>query len=243
MDSKFIVYQTVCTVNNKIYVGVHESTSDKFDGYIGCGVFINSPSTYKNPKTAFQYAVKKYGPKKFIRTTIAEFDNEKDAYALEGKLVNEEFISREDVYNLALGGTMGYRKENNPRKKEVHMYSLDGEYIRSFESVNEAGRFLNPNARGAGHLPRAIKLGHQYLGYQFSYEKVPFMKKLNAMKNRLTVEKPYVGKKVARCNNDWEVLQIYDTMTDCVKDGYKNAKQVALGKRNFCKGFRFKYLD
>lgn len=33
------------------------------------------------------------------------------------------------------------------------------------------------------------------------------------------------------------------TITDCVKAGYKNAKQVALGKRNVCKGFVFKYLD
>lgn len=32
-------------------------------------------------------------------------------------------------------------------------------------------------------------------------------------------------------------------MTDCVKAGYKNVKLVALGKRNFCKGFVFKYLD
>ena len=32
-------------------------------------------------------------------------------------------------------------------------------------------------------------------------------------------------------------------MTDCVKAGYKNAKLVALEKRNQCKGYSFKYLN
>ena len=32
-------------------------------------------------------------------------------------------------------------------------------------------------------------------------------------------------------------------MTDCVKAKYKNAKLVTQGKRNSCKGYKFKYLD
>ena len=38
---KYIVYCTTCTANNKIYVGVHRTNPDVFDGYIGNGVFIN----------------------------------------------------------------------------------------------------------------------------------------------------------------------------------------------------------
>lgn len=30
---KYIVYQTICLANNKIYVGVHGTESDEFDGY------------------------------------------------------------------------------------------------------------------------------------------------------------------------------------------------------------------
>ena len=87
---KYIVYQTVSKVNNKIYVGVHKTeTPEQFDGYLGCGVYIYRPSSYMNPKTHFQYAVKKYGIKNFIRTTLKELDNENDAYALEAELVNE----------------------------------------------------------------------------------------------------------------------------------------------------------
>ena len=32
-------------------------------------------------------------------------------------------------------------------------------------------------------------------------------------------------------------------MTSCVKDGYKNAKLVAEGKRSHCNGYVFKYIN
>ena len=106
---KYIVYQTVNKVNNKIYVGVHGTeTPDEFDGYIGNGISIYRPATYLNPKTPFQYAVKKYGVKAFIRTTLKIFDEEEDAYKMEAEIVNEDFLKREDVYNLALGGRLNY---------------------------------------------------------------------------------------------------------------------------------------
>ena len=54
---------------------------------------------------------------------------------------------------------------------------------------------------------------------------------------------PNTGKKVGRFDDNDILLEIFNTMTDCIKAGYKNAKQVALGKRNYCKGYKFKYLD
>ena len=75
---------------------------------------------------------------------------------------NSDFLKREDVYNLALGGRLPDCA--NPRRK-VYMYDLEGNYEREFDSVNSAGRFLKPSAAGAGHLPRAIKEGHQFLGH------------------------------------------------------------------------------
>jgi hypothetical protein len=238
---KYIVYQTVCKVNNKIYIGVHGTTNPEiFDGYIGNGISIYKPSTYMNPKTPFQYAIKKYGIKSFIRTTLKIFENEVDAYDLERWLVDEQFLKREDTYNLILGGQSEV-KNANPKKK-IYMYDLDGNFEMEFDGVNEAGRYLNQKAKGAGHLSRAIKKGHQYLGHQFSYEKVPFMKKLRHL-NRTSIEKPYIRKKVGKFDDNNNLLETFETMTDCVKAGYKNAKLVAQGKREHCKGFIFKYLD
>lgn len=235
---KYIVYQTTSKVNNKIYIGVHKTEDpDKFDGYLGCGVYIYRPSSYMHPKTHFQYAVKKYGVKNFIRTTIKIFDTEKEAYKMEAEIVNQEFIEREDTYNLVLGG-----RDTSQFMVKVYMYNLDGEFEMEFESLIAAAKYLNPDAIG-GHLPRAIKNRHQFLGHQFSYEKVDNIGPIKAMKNRTTVEKPYTGGKVGRYDSIGNLLEVFETMTDCVKAGYKNAKLVALGKRNFCKGFVFKYLD
>ena len=37
----YIVYQTVNTVNHKIYIGIHQTASLEFDGYLGNGIWIN----------------------------------------------------------------------------------------------------------------------------------------------------------------------------------------------------------
>ena len=236
---KYIVYQTINKVNNKIYIGVHGTQHENiFDGYIGCGVDIYRPASYLNPKTPFQCAVKKYGPKAFTRTTLQIFDNEEDAYKLESELVNEEFIKRDDTYNLILGG-----RDISQFMVKVYMYDLEGNFEREFESLIAAAKYLNPDATGGGHLPRAIKNRHQFLGHQFSYDKVDNIGPIKAMKNRLHIEKAYSGGKVGRFDKEGNLLETFETMTDCVKAGYKNAKQVALGKRNVCKGFVFKYLD
>lgn len=237
---KYIVYQTTNKINNKIYIGVHGTmTPDQFDGYIGCGVDIFRPATYLHPNTPFKYAVKKYGTSAFIRTTIQIFDSEDDAYKLEAELVNEQFIKREDTYNLILGGRS--TEYANPKVK-VYMYDLDGNFEMEFESVTDAAKYLDPICKGGGHLPRAIKQGHQFLGHQFSYQKLPYMKKLKH-RNITTVEKPNIGPKVGRYDDDGNLIEIYNTMTDCVKAGYKNAKLVAQGKREHCKGYVFKYLN
>lgn len=239
---KYIVYQTVNKINNKIYIGVHGTEMDEFDGYIGNGVSIYRPSTYAHPKTPFQYAIKKYGIKNFIRTTIKEFDNEQDAYNLEAQLVNEDFIRRDDVYNLALGGRLNCDNLHNP-KKEVHMYDLEGNYVRSFSGINIAAKTVNPNAINGSHISRAIKTGLVYQNYQWSYEKVSCMKKKKAKKQPKNIATPYTGPKVGRFDDNWNLLETFDTITDCRKAGYKNAQEVLKGRREHCLGFRFKYLD
>ena len=79
---KYIVYITTNVVNNKVYVGVHKTTTPEvFDGYLGCGTRVNS---YKSKKdTAFQKAVNKYGPNKFTRHTLFVFDTVEEANHIE----------------------------------------------------------------------------------------------------------------------------------------------------------------
>ena len=227
---KYIVYKTVNLVNNKIYIGVHGTYKDEFDGYIGCGVDIYRPSTYINPKTPFQCAVKKYGIENFKRTTIKEFSIMEEAYALEAELVNENFIKRKDVYNLALGGR--FHSENANPKREVHMYNLDGNYIKSFSSVTINGQTITCSA---------IREGYTYAQHQWSYDKLPCMKKRSAKRPKRfnTVNSPKVG----RFDNEGNLLEVFENLTACRKAGFSNANKVIQGERNHCNGYIFKYLD
>ena len=104
---KYVVYQTINIINNKIYIGYHKTLDPfKFDGYIGNGVNIHYPSTYMTPKWPFQMAVKKYGTDKFKRSVLYIFNTEEEALKKEAELVNKDFILRSDTYNLVEGGKL-----------------------------------------------------------------------------------------------------------------------------------------
>lgn len=148
---KFIVYCTTNIVNNKIYIGVHKTNPEKFDGYIGCGVYMSRPSTYERSITKFHYAVKKYGVHNFKRSIISIFDTEDEAYELESHIVNAGFLKRPDVYNTALGGTNG---SYIVTCKTIYQYDCEGNFIKEYKSISEAANYIN---RSLISLQRAIK--------------------------------------------------------------------------------------
>lgn len=142
MEYKWIVYITVNRCNGKFYIGVHKTINpDIFDNYIGGGIYSQAGAKYlqkknkkRNAEVAFVNAVVKYGYKNFKRTTIKVFDNEKDAYYLESVLVNEKLIASKQCYNMALGGRMTF----NCIEKKVYKFALDGEFLRSYKSIQDA---------------------------------------------------------------------------------------------------------
>ena len=248
MDSiyKWIVYLTVNTVNNKTYIGVHKTNTDAWDGYLGCGANIYRPSSYKKSKTPFQYAINKYGVDKFVRTTLFTFDDEVSAYKKEGELVTEDYVRNPNTYNLILGGRLNTNHAN--QYVEVHMYDIHGDYVRSFETVTEANKFLNVDATTSGHISRNIKKGYLTKGYQFSYEKLPFMKTYEKKSTKVSEEhkeklRNLKSKPVGRYTMEGILVETYPSLKACRLAGYTNAQGVIEGNRNHCKGFMFKYLS
>lgn len=135
---KYIVYQTTNLVNNKIYIGVHKTENPEvFDSYIGNGIMTTSPSSYMNPTTPFQYAVKKYGISAFRRTIIQIFDTAEEAFKLESQIVTYNFIKRKDTYNVALGGGGG-----SQAFIPIYQFDLNGNLIKKWNSIIEASEFL-----------------------------------------------------------------------------------------------------
>ena len=162
---KYIVYLTknkLEKVNgiNRIYIGVHATENPTiFDGYIGCGVYIKQPSTYINPKTPFQCAVKKYGINAFERQILFIYDNIEDAYKKEAELVDLNFLKLEYTYNACLGGSY----YNNYKK--LYQFSLDGELIKVWEYSKDAYDFYGyPIER----FKYAVNDKHPFLNFLWS---------------------------------------------------------------------------
>lgn len=90
----FIVYQTTNKINNKIYIGIHDTTRNLCNGfYFGSG-------------KALKQAIKKYGKENFERKTLYEFETLEEAAAKEREIVNEEFVNSNLNYNMTLGGNV-----------------------------------------------------------------------------------------------------------------------------------------
>ena len=122
----FTVYKITNILNSMIYIGVH-STEDLNDNYMGSG-------------TSIKADIKKYGRSNFIKEILYIFDNKDDMLQKEVEIVTEEFILREDTYNIRLGGQsyhainmvavlsehdkILYIHKNNPRYKSGELKSV-----------------------------------------------------------------------------------------------------------------------
>jgi hypothetical protein len=93
------VYRTVNKVNNKIYIGKHQTKVIE-DSYLGSGKLLKR-------------AIEKYGRKSFEKEILFVFDNETDMNAKEAELVDESFCLREDTYNVCFGGKGGWGLYNS----------------------------------------------------------------------------------------------------------------------------------
>jgi len=179
---KYIVYKTTNIVNNYIYIGVHKTLNPNvFDGYLGCGVRINKPTTYEKGKTCFQQAVKQFGYKNFRRETLSIFDTVEEAYELEGLIVNENFLARPDVYNMILGGQL-----NNTKGRRVYQYNIKtGIFEKEYETCVKASEYLNCSPQT---ISRGILNFYSVKGVILSYLKqdnidiTPYINKLESIK-------------------------------------------------------------
>ena len=103
------------------YIGKH-SSMDFNDDYFGSGIYLRS-------------AIKKYGRKDFKKEIICFFNNEIDSYLAEETIINEEFILREDTFNIKIGGygyALGYISVKD-KDGVVHRVKTDDPKILSGE--------------------------------------------------------------------------------------------------------------
>ena len=90
----YLIYKITNRLNNKFYVGKHK-TEDKDDAYFGSGILLDR-------------AVKKHGKENFVKELLVECATEEEMNQRETDIVDEDFIARDDTYNVMLGGNGGW---------------------------------------------------------------------------------------------------------------------------------------
>ncbi len=98
----YLIYKITNRLDNKFYVGKHK-TENKDDGYFGSGILI-------------ERAVTKHGKENFVKEILFDLPTEEEMNQTEADIVDEDFVAREDTYNLMVGGYGGFSFVNKSGK-------------------------------------------------------------------------------------------------------------------------------
>jgi len=102
----YIIYKTTNNINEKIYIGKHKTNNLK-DGYYGSG-------------TILKLAIEKYGIENFSVEILHYLNSEEEMNSKEEEIVNENFVRRDDNYNIAVGGNGGFYLVNKEGRNHLH---------------------------------------------------------------------------------------------------------------------------
>ncbi len=174
----FIIYQTTNKINGKIYIGKHK-TVDLDDGYLGSG-------------TLLLRAISKYGIENFEREVLHFLDSEEEMNTKERELVNEEFLKRDDVYNLKIGGEGGFDFLN---RNQLNNANKDRKAI---------GRKIGKQLKGRKHPERGERLKRLHEEGKIRYDTFTGKTHTESAKAILSEKgKRYVGEANSQFGSFW----------------------------------------
>lgn len=104
MTTIYFIYKITNKLNGKIYIGQHK-TNNIDDGYMGSGIHLKN-------------AIEKHGIENFEREILCYADDEDHLDLLEREFVDEEFVLREDTYNMVVGGGKGWSAVHTSEGRE-----------------------------------------------------------------------------------------------------------------------------
>lgn len=94
----YTVYKVTNQITGKIYIGCHK-TLDLDDSYMGSGKYLKRSQ-------------EKHGMHNFTKEILFVYDNSKDMFSKEAELVNADFVTEENTYNIKVGGCGGFQYVN-----------------------------------------------------------------------------------------------------------------------------------
>ena len=211
-----LIYKITNLVNGKIYIGKH-STRDLYDDYMGSG-------------KAIRVAVNKYGAQNFEKVIIDCLTTEHKAYLKEAEIVDENFVTRSDTYNMKCGGdgfsTYDVSGEKNP------MYGRRGENSPNYGEKNGMyGKKHSQVTRDKISKNHADVSGEKNPMYGRRGENSPIFGKKNWMFGRREENCPFFGEKSPWYGKHHTQEARYK-MSEAAKGKYVGEKNPMYGKHH-----------
>lgn len=145
----YTVYKTTHLSSGKTYIGMH-ATENPDDSYLGSGNLISR-------------AIKKHGREAFSKEVLFVFATPEEMIAKEKELVTEEFISRDETYNLNVGGDGGWFRANQVYTSAMRTSSLRKALDKQKELVQGDSPFRSARREQGARLTKWC----QEHGYSF----------------------------------------------------------------------------
>lgn len=255
------IYKVTNQKNGKIYIGQTSRTIEERWNQHKRNAFQDNNLEYQNK---FHRAIRKYGIGGFIieqQEKIIATNTEE----LHQKLNDAEtkwilhFDSKDNGYNSSLGGDYnpmrGVKGKDNPCSVKVNQYTLDGKYIKTWDSFADIIRELGDGNYAKVCSPKRLEFrkvtAKGYVWRHFTddpkCEGIKISQKeldIRNAKNQAPPIRPKV--KIDKLTLDDEYICTYDSMREAANavDGDPSGiTVVAKGRRKSYKGFHWKYHE
>lgn len=196
------------------------------NGYCHCTLSIN-----KKPK---RFRVHRLVAQMFIpNLENKEYVNHIDGNRQNNAVSNLEWVTPSENTKHAIETGL----TTNGRKKPVVQYSMDGKQLMTFNSITEAA---NQTETSASKITLVCQRKRRSAGdYQWRYA-------TDKQDVEKIEKKWFSGKKVAQCDEDFNILNIYNSYTEAAKavNGSESAiSRICSGTNQRHKGYRWKIVE
>ena len=163
------IYITTNLINGKMYVGQRRfiyKNGKGWENYLGSGTY-------------FKRAVKKYGKENFHRIIIDIAFNQNELNYLENFYTRIfDSVNNDQWYNLCCGGGTYGLNLGNKKWRPVERYTIDGEKIGEYKSINEGDRYTGDGRQSIlsccnGDRPYIVKSNTVWRYKGDDFEKFP----------------------------------------------------------------------
>lgn len=230
MEKRYIIYKYT-SPSGGVYIGQTHNTIEERAGKGGYYYMVLNKKTGKFLQPAIGNAILKYGWDNFQKEILFENLSSEEADEKEKELIS--IYSSGISYNTNSGGKLTIE---NKHERKIKQYTLNGEYIKTWDSIKEAEKFVNVKYAQANIVSCCQGKKKRAYGYIWKYEDD---------NTKITPLKPY-RTSICQFSKDDEYIATFSTIKEAsdhlgVKEN--GIGNVLHGRAKTAGGYKWKFLS